>query len=161
MIRRPLLLHNVQEDAIKFLLWCPSSRENTIQCSAPHVRKGFGTDSPTVCVLRQPESATAQDKVIVTIFIRFRHRCVTDLSAAVWTPSSRPQSECTLPNLISRTEYLKVTVLSPQANPYYVKPRVNDHQFGIKHYAGEVINNTYTHTQIQRVKPGWPSSLNE
>uniref|UniRef100_H3DGD2 Myosin X, like 3 n=1 Tax=Tetraodon nigroviridis TaxID=99883 RepID=H3DGD2_TETNG len=26
------------------------------------------------------------------------------------------------------------------ANPYYVKPRVNDHQFGIKHYAGEVIN---------------------
>ncbi|KAM3608206.1 uncharacterized protein V6R79_021047 [Siganus canaliculatus] len=24
-------------------------------------------------------------------------------------------------------------------NPYYVKPRVNDHQFGIKHYAGEVL----------------------
>uniref|UniRef100_A0A7N6AFW8 Myosin X, like 1 n=1 Tax=Anabas testudineus TaxID=64144 RepID=A0A7N6AFW8_ANATE len=25
------------------------------------------------------------------------------------------------------------------ANPYYVKPRVTDHQFGIKHYAGEVL----------------------
>ncbi|XP_077473442.1 unconventional myosin-X isoform X1 [Stigmatopora argus] len=25
------------------------------------------------------------------------------------------------------------------ANSYYVKPRVNDHQFGIKHYAGEVL----------------------
>lgn len=25
-----------------------------------------------------------------------------------------------------------------QTNPYYVKPRVADHQFGIKHYAGEV-----------------------
>ncbi|XP_028848174.1 unconventional myosin-X isoform X2 [Denticeps clupeoides] len=25
------------------------------------------------------------------------------------------------------------------ANPYYVKPRVADHQFGIKHYAGEVL----------------------
>uniref|UniRef100_A0A8C9TRI3 Unconventional myosin-X-like n=1 Tax=Scleropages formosus TaxID=113540 RepID=A0A8C9TRI3_SCLFO len=24
-------------------------------------------------------------------------------------------------------------------NPYYVKPRVTDHQFGIKHYAGEVL----------------------
>lgn len=28
--------------------------------------------------------------------------------------------------------------LSFQSNPYYVKPRVTDHQFGIKHYAGEV-----------------------
>uniref|UniRef100_A0A672PMT3 Unconventional myosin-X-like n=1 Tax=Sinocyclocheilus grahami TaxID=75366 RepID=A0A672PMT3_SINGR len=27
-------------------------------------------------------------------------------------------------------------------NPYYVKPRVADHQFGIKHYAGEVITST-------------------
>lgn len=27
---------------------------------------------------------------------------------------------------------------SPQTNPYYVKPRLADHQFGIKHYAGEV-----------------------
>lgn len=26
-----------------------------------------------------------------------------------------------------------------QTNPYYVKPRVADHQFGIKHYAGEVM----------------------
>uniref|UniRef100_A0A8C7XEM2 Myosin X, like 1 n=1 Tax=Oryzias sinensis TaxID=183150 RepID=A0A8C7XEM2_9TELE len=26
-------------------------------------------------------------------------------------------------------------------NPYYVKPRVADHQFGIKHYAGEVLYN--------------------
>nr|XP_014341456.1 PREDICTED: unconventional myosin-X-like [Latimeria chalumnae] len=26
-------------------------------------------------------------------------------------------------------------------NPYYVKPRVSDHQFGIKHYAGEVLYN--------------------
>lgn len=26
----------------------------------------------------------------------------------------------------------------PQTNPYYVKPRLADHQFGIKHYAGEV-----------------------
>ncbi|XP_037394855.1 unconventional myosin-X [Pygocentrus nattereri] len=25
------------------------------------------------------------------------------------------------------------------ANPYYVKPRMADHQFGIKHYAGEVL----------------------
>ena len=25
-----------------------------------------------------------------------------------------------------------------QTNPYYVKPRLADHQFGIKHYAGEV-----------------------
>ncbi|KAM9803310.1 unconventional myosin-X [Syngnathus typhle] len=25
------------------------------------------------------------------------------------------------------------------ANPYFVKPRVTDHQFGIKHYAGEVL----------------------
>ncbi|KAF5891520.1 unconventional myosin-X-like, partial [Clarias magur] len=25
------------------------------------------------------------------------------------------------------------------ANPYYVKPRVTDHQFGINHYAGEVL----------------------
>ncbi|XP_076018095.1 unconventional myosin-X [Genypterus blacodes] len=25
------------------------------------------------------------------------------------------------------------------ANPYYVKPRVTDHQFGIRHYAGEVL----------------------
>uniref|UniRef100_A0A8C3VCM9 Myosin X n=1 Tax=Catharus ustulatus TaxID=91951 RepID=A0A8C3VCM9_CATUS len=25
------------------------------------------------------------------------------------------------------------------SNPYYVKPRVTDHQFGIKHYAGEVL----------------------
>ncbi|KAG7330718.1 hypothetical protein KOW79_004687 [Hemibagrus wyckioides] len=24
-------------------------------------------------------------------------------------------------------------------NPYYIKPRVTDHQFGIKHYAGEVL----------------------
>lgn len=27
-----------------------------------------------------------------------------------------------------------------QTNPYYVKPRLADHQFGIKHYAGEVRN---------------------
>lgn len=61
--------------------------------------------------------------------------------------------------LISRLEqhHLKVSVLSPQTNPYYVKPRVNDHQFGIKHYAGEVINNTYTYTH--RGKLVWPSSL--
>ncbi len=32
--------------------------------------------------------------------------------------------------------------LSLQTNPYYVKPRVADHQFGIKHYAGEVITST-------------------
>lgn len=61
--------------------------------------------------------------------------------------------------LISRLEqhHLKVSVLSPQTNPCYVKPRVNDHQFGIKHYAGEVINNTYTYTH--RGKLVWPSSL--
>jgi len=29
-------------------------------------------------------------------------------------------------------------VVYPQTNPYYVKPRLADHQFGIKHYAGEV-----------------------
>jgi len=31
-----------------------------------------------------------------------------------------------------------------QTNPYYVKPRVADHQFGIKHYAGEVITSTHS-----------------
>ncbi|KPP69957.1 hypothetical protein Z043_111247, partial [Scleropages formosus] len=29
--------------------------------------------------------------------------------------------------------------LIEKTNPYYVKPRVTDHQFGIKHYAGEVL----------------------
>ncbi|KAK5617011.1 hypothetical protein CRENBAI_016490 [Crenichthys baileyi] len=29
--------------------------------------------------------------------------------------------------------------LIEKTNPYYVKPRVADHQFGIKHYAGEVL----------------------
>lgn len=32
----------------------------------------------------------------------------------------------------------RLLFLSFQSNPYYVKPRVTDHQFGIRHYAGEV-----------------------
>lgn len=44
-------------------------------------------------------------------------------------------------NLLHEQHILKgLFVLSPQTNPYYVKPRVTDHQFGIKHYAGEVIS---------------------
>lgn len=33
---------------------------------------------------------------------------------------------------------LNAMLLFLQTNPYYVKPRLADHQFGIKHYAGEV-----------------------
>lgn len=32
----------------------------------------------------------------------------------------------------------RLLFLSFQSNHYYVKPRVTDHQFGIRHYAGEV-----------------------
>lgn len=32
----------------------------------------------------------------------------------------------------------RLIFLSFQSNHYYVKPRVTDHQFGIRHYAGEV-----------------------
>uniref|UniRef100_A0A8C9T341 Unconventional myosin-X-like n=1 Tax=Scleropages formosus TaxID=113540 RepID=A0A8C9T341_SCLFO len=38
------------------------------------------------------------------------------------------------------TDYTLLEKLhSRHTNPYYVKPRVTDHQFGIKHYAGEVL----------------------
>lgn len=46
--------------------------------------------------------------------------------------------------LLTTVMHLKTAVFSPQTNPYYVKPRVNDHQFGIKHYAGEVITHLHT-----------------
>ena len=29
--------------------------------------------------------------------------------------------------------------LCPQDNPYYIKPKVNNAKFGIRHYAGEVF----------------------
>ena len=31
---------------------------------------------------------------------------------------------------------------SPQDNPYYVKPKVSNAKFGIRHYAGEVFYDT-------------------
>lgn len=36
-----------------------------------------------------------------------------------------------------------------QTNPYYVKPRLADHQFGIKHYAGEVSFLLYLDSSLQ------------
>lgn len=40
--------------------------------------------------------------------------------------------------IYSHSGFLRLICLSFQSNHYYVKPRVTDHQFGIRHYAGEV-----------------------
>lgn len=41
-------------------------------------------------------------------------------------------------NSLNAELMLNAMLLFLQTNPYYVKPRLADHQFGIKHYAGEV-----------------------
>ena len=41
-----------------------------------------------------------------------------------------------------RINHSPLLILCPQDNPYYVKPKVSNAKFGIRHYAGEVFYDT-------------------